>query len=545
MMIDIITAKLDISDVSSDDDDFDEDQDWDNMELPLREKMVPPLFCRGCLSPYFGEKRHDGSHVLTCTKCKKTRELSHEDFRDVPPEEKDSYIGDVVSNRFRPLIEEQRRLKEMNVSDPDFMEDEFKKYYHVYTYILKLMTQTVSSMHKILDNHRHRYNESIIKKLAVDAASFDDITITVTGSKVTNDLLINPDDYTVPAEVCAQCNVQGKKGVRSADKYILEANILMKLVEEMPLFQQRLFHYRTRAQFALMRTLNEKTKLDNQSVSGKKLRKNRKKLKNTNKEEENTWGVKEFVNCTNSPIYKMSEVFGDKFKSDPMDESSDEETEENDDSECEDDVEQIEQEAQETAVVKYDGVRQKIDHKNSPEKLQLRAMIKRCERDLEKYTTAEQEEEIRFQTEVNFLLPYIMRDAESEIDHEKFDVRHVSKAFREIMKALKKRSDIEQRHRKVITLKELEKAVMDMTDHVDEIKGEIIRDLQEAYRVKMITAHRDKKEAEETHNNLVLYKSLLEKYQSTNEFHKADEILKKVNISRDRLFQLKEKHSKK
>lgn len=93
-------------------------------------------------------------------------------------------------------------------------------------------------------------------------------------------------------------------------------------------------------------------------------------------------------------------------------------------------------------------------------------------------------------------------------------------------------------------LKQIEKAVMEMTDHVDDIKGEIIQDLQEAYRVKMITSHRDKKEAEDTQNDLMVYRDLLLRYQETYEFDKADEVMKKVDVYRKRLNQLQEDHLK-
>lgn len=527
-MVAIIEKKLDISDeVSSDDEDFENDQDWENMELPVRDKKVPPLFCRTCLSPYFGEKREDGSHILTCTKCKRTRELTADDFRDVPVGERDSYVGDVVSNRFRPLIEEQRRLRSMDLSDPDYIEDEFKKYFYVYKHVLDLMTKTVSNMHKILDEYRHQYNESVIKRLAVEAGTFDDITIVV---------------YSVPVEVCIQCNVQGKKGIRSADKYVLEACITKKMVDEMPLLQQRLFHYHTRAQFALMRTLSDKNKHGSQNVSGKKLRKNRKKLKNKGKDVDDISGPKEFVNCTNSVIYKMSVEFEEKFKVDPMEESSEDESEDTNCSDIEEEGEHIAEESQGSDVVKYNGARPKVDHKNSPEKVKLRAMIRKYEREIG--NDVKEEEEKRFQSEISYIIPYIMRDAESEVDHEKFDVRHVNKAFKEIMRAIKKRSNMEQRHRKVVMLKQIEKAVMEMTDHVDDIKGEIIQDLQEAYRVKMITSHRDKKEAEDTQNDLMVYRDLLVRYQETYEFDKADEVMKKVDVYRKRLNQLRENHCK-
>lgn len=541
-MIDIIEEKLDISgDILSDDDEFDRDQDWGSMELPSREKRVPPLFCRACLSPYYGEKREGGIHILTCTKCKRAVELSSEDFRDVPTEELDLYVGDVVSNRFRPLLEEQRRLRNMDLSDPDYLEDEFKKYFYIYKYVLDLMTETVSNMHRILDDYRHQYNESMIKRLAVEAGTIDDITVVVTGSKATNDLLINPDEYNVPLAVCMQCNVQGKKGIRSADKYILEAGITKRMIDEMPLFQQRLFHYRTRAQFALMRTLSDKNKQSSQNISGKKLRKNRKKMKNAGKDDENPWGLKEFVNCTNSIVYRMSEEFGEKFRVDPMTVDSEDESKELDGSASNSDLEdEMEEIVQEIDVGGYGGARPKMDPKNSPEKLRLRAMIKKYEKELER--DVEEEEEKQFQTEISFLTPYIMRDAESEVDHDKFDVRHVNKAFKEIMRVIKKKSNLEQRQRKCMMLKQLEKIVMEMTDHVDEVKGGIIRDLQEAYRVKMITAHRDKKEAEDTHNHLVLYKRLLEKYQGTYQLDKADEVMEKVDVYRNRLLQLKDKH---
>lgn len=542
-MVAVIEEKLDISDgVTSDDEDSDNEQDWGNMELPVRDKRVPPLFCRTCLSPYFGEKREDGSHILTCTKCKRTRELTAGDFRDVPVGERDSYVGDVVSNRFRPLIEEQRRLRSMDLSDPDYIEDEFKKYFYVYKHILDLMTETVSNMHKTLDEYRHQYNESMIKKLAVEAGTFDDITIVVTGSKETNDLLINPDEYSVPVEVCIQCNVQGKRGIRSADKYVLEACITKKMVNEMPLFQQRLFHYHTRAQFALMRTLSDKNKHGSQNVSGKKLRKNRKKLKNKGKDDDDISGPKDFVNCTNSVIYKMSVEFGEKFKVDPMEQSSEDESEDTSCSDVEEEGEQGTEESQGSDVVKYNGARPKVDHKNSPEKVELRAMIRKYEREIG--SDVKEEEDKRFQSEISYIIPYIMRDSESEVDHEKFDVRHVNKAFKEIMRAIKKRSNMEQRHRKVVMLKQIEKAVMEMTDHVDDIKGEIIQDLQEAYRVKMITSHRDKKEAEDTQNDLMVYRDLLLRYQETYEFDKADEVMKKVDVYRKRLNQLQENHLK-
>lgn len=70
-----------------------------------------------------------------------------------------------------------------------------------------------------------------------------------------------------------------------------------------------------------------------------------------------------------------------------------------------------------------------------------------------------------------------MRDFESEVDYEKFDVRYVNKVFKEIMCVIKKRSNMEQCYWKVVMLKQIEKVVMEMMDYVDDIKGEIIQDL--------------------------------------------------------------------
>lgn len=70
-----------------------------------------------------------------------------------------------------------------------------------------------------------------------------------------------------------------------------------------------------------------------------------------------------------------------------------------------------------------------------------------------------------------------MRDFESEVDYEKFDVCYVNKVFKEIMWVIKKRSNMEQCYRKVVMLKQIEKVVMEMMDYVDDIKGEIIQDL--------------------------------------------------------------------
>lgn len=70
-----------------------------------------------------------------------------------------------------------------------------------------------------------------------------------------------------------------------------------------------------------------------------------------------------------------------------------------------------------------------------------------------------------------------MRDFESEVDYEKFDVSYVNKVFKEIMCVIKKRSNMEQCYWKVVMLKQIEKVVMEMMDYVDDIKGEIIQDL--------------------------------------------------------------------
>lgn len=70
-----------------------------------------------------------------------------------------------------------------------------------------------------------------------------------------------------------------------------------------------------------------------------------------------------------------------------------------------------------------------------------------------------------------------MRDFESEVDYEKFDVCYVNKVFKEIMCVIKKRSNMEQCYWKVVMLKQIEKIVMEMMDYVDDIKGEIIQDL--------------------------------------------------------------------
>lgn len=67
-----------------------------------------------------------------------------------------------------------------------------------------------------------------------------------------------------------------------------------------------------------MRIFSDKNKYGSQNVFGKKLRKNRKKLKNKGKDEDDIFGFKDFVNCINSVIYKMFVEFGEKFKVDFM-----------------------------------------------------------------------------------------------------------------------------------------------------------------------------------------------------------------------------------
>lgn len=84
------------------------------------------------------------------------------------------------------------------------------------------------------------------------------------------------------------------------------------------LFQQCLFYYCIGVQFVFMRIFSDKNKYGSQNVFGKKLRKNRKKLKNKGKDEDDIFGFKDFVNCINLVIYKMFVEFGEKFKVDFM-----------------------------------------------------------------------------------------------------------------------------------------------------------------------------------------------------------------------------------
>lgn len=95
----------------------------------------------------------------------------------------------------------------MDLSDLDYIEDEFKKYFYVYKYIFDFMIEIVSNMYKILDEYRYQYNEFMIKRLVVEVGIFDDIIIVVIGLKEINDLFINFDEYSVFVEFCIQCNV--------------------------------------------------------------------------------------------------------------------------------------------------------------------------------------------------------------------------------------------------------------------------------------------------------------------------------------------------
>lgn len=80
-MVVVIEEKLDISDgVMLEDEDFDNEQDWENMEFFVRNERVFFFFCRMCLLLYFGEKREDGSYIFMCIKCKWIWEFIVEDF---------------------------------------------------------------------------------------------------------------------------------------------------------------------------------------------------------------------------------------------------------------------------------------------------------------------------------------------------------------------------------------------------------------------------------------------------------------------------------
>ena len=127
-----------------------------------------------------------------------------------------------------------------------------------------MMKDTISSMHEVLDEFREKHNDEMIKRIAKETEEIEiirqktcntslELTVTVSGSKETNDLIINPDSYTVPCAVRIDCFSRGKQGVRKADKLVLETVLPQEVMEGMTLFKSRLRTYRIRAMRSYMK----------------------------------------------------------------------------------------------------------------------------------------------------------------------------------------------------------------------------------------------------------------------------------------------------
>ena len=231
--------------------------------VKVKTKKKPCIFCLDCISPYIGEKVSEECVALKCEKCGHADYLTPEST-GMPMSALEMFVGDVIMNRFKDILKEQERLKSLDVNDPDFQNDEYKAVYYAYARLLQMMKDTISSMHEVLDEFREKHNDEMIKRIAKETEEIEiirqktcntslELTVTVSGSKETNDLIINPDSYTVPCAVRIECFSRGKQGVRKADKLVLETVLPQDVMEGMTLFKSRLRTYRIRAMRSYMK----------------------------------------------------------------------------------------------------------------------------------------------------------------------------------------------------------------------------------------------------------------------------------------------------
>ena len=214
-------------------------------ETILTESKKVSIFCRNCLSPYYGVKGQGGSIILKCKKCYHRDVITEDDLQDTSLEHSESIAkgGNMILNRFSKILLENNELQKIDLEEQSVVNDEFRELTQALPHITGIMKQTFIEMHRITDEHRKVHNADMLRMLRQAGQGEDLENVPTHGSNETNDLVILPELYKIPEDEMEKYRMFGRRGVQEADKYILNVGITMKQLGSMPLFQGRLLGY--------------------------------------------------------------------------------------------------------------------------------------------------------------------------------------------------------------------------------------------------------------------------------------------------------------
>jgi len=214
-------------------------------ETILTESKKVSIFCRNCLSPYYGVKGQGGSIILKCKKCYHRDVITEDDLQDTSLEHSESIAkgGNMILNRFSKILLENNELQKIDLEEKSVVNDELRELTEALPHITGIMKQTFIEMHRITDEHRKVHNADMLRMLRQAGQGEDLENVPTHGSNETNDLMILPELYKIPEDEMEKYRMFGRSGVQEADKYILNVGITMKQLGSMPLFQCRLLGY--------------------------------------------------------------------------------------------------------------------------------------------------------------------------------------------------------------------------------------------------------------------------------------------------------------
>ena len=214
-------------------------------ETILKESKKVSIFCRNCLSPYYGVKGQGGSIILKCTKCYHRDVITEDELQDTSLEHSESIAkgGNMILNRFSKILLENNELQKIDLEEQSVVNDELRELTEALPHITGIMKQTFIEMHRITDEHRKVHNADMLRMLRQAGQGEDLENVPTHGSNETNDLVILPELYKIPEDEMEKYRMFGRRGVQEADKYILNVGITMKQLGSMPLFQGRLLGY--------------------------------------------------------------------------------------------------------------------------------------------------------------------------------------------------------------------------------------------------------------------------------------------------------------
>jgi hypothetical protein len=166
------------------------------------------MFCKMCLSPYEGKKLPNGDYRLRCTTCNH-RDIVHGDFNTASTQVSnvksetsgdDPLDGNLLLNKFMKTLAEAEKFK-LDVQDPNFADDDFKRYTLAMKYYEGYVARTMSQICDLVTVAKEIHNEAVLSVLRAEGkfeagTRLEDITavdILVADSEV----LLSPDEFEV------------------------------------------------------------------------------------------------------------------------------------------------------------------------------------------------------------------------------------------------------------------------------------------------------------------------------------------------------------